>query len=110
MFSSVYRTIMDTQKIYIKHVMENLDEVQKLIRQVQEKLIESNLTAENRYWSVLVACTLTGIILAKRCGLVQYDTKSYLMGIERLKRNKRQVEHEYICRRDTQRLHTRTLE
>ena len=68
-------------KIYIKHVMENLDEVQKLIRQVQEKVdMKANLTAENRYWSVLVACTLTGIILAKRCGLVQYDTKSYFNG------------------------------
>ena len=82
-------------KVYIKHVMENLDEVRKLIRQVQEKVdMKANLTAENRYWSVLVACTLTGIILAKQCGLVQYDTKKlFQWAVERLQENKRQVEH-----------------
>ena len=90
-------------KIYIKHVMENLDEVQKLIRQVQEKVdMKANLTAENRYWSVLVACTLTGIILAKRCGLVQYDTKKlFQWAIERLKENKRQVEDMSISVEET---------
>ena len=90
-------------KIYIKHVMENLDEVQKLIRQVQEKVdMKANLTAENRYWSVLVACTLTGIILANRCGLVQYDTKKlFQWAIERLKENKRQVEDMSISVEET---------
>ena len=90
-------------KIYIKHVMENLDEVQKLIRQVQEKVdMKANLTAENRYWSVLVACTLTGIILAKRCGLVQYDTKKlFQWAVERLKENKRQVEDMSISVEET---------
>jgi len=90
-------------KVYIKHVMENLDEVQKLIRQVQEKVdAKANLTAENRYWSVLVACTLTGIILAKRCGLVQYDTKKlFQWAVERLKENKRQVEDMSISVEET---------
>ena len=90
-------------KVFIKHVMENLEEVQKLIRQVQEKVdMKAGLTAENRYWSVLVACTLTGIILAKRCGLVQYDTKKlFQWAIERLKENKRQVEDMSISVEET---------
>jgi hypothetical protein len=90
-------------KIYIKHIMENLEEVQKLIRQVQEKVdAKAGLTAENRYWSVLVACTLTGVILAKRCGLVQYDTKKlFQWAIERLKENKRQVEDMSISVEET---------
>jgi hypothetical protein len=90
-------------KVFIKHVMENLEEVQKLIRQVQEKVdAKAGLTAENRYWSVLVACTLTGVILAKRCGLVQYDTKKlFQWAIERLKENKRQVEDMSISVEET---------
>ena len=90
-------------KVFIKHVMENLEEVQKLIRQVQEKVdAKAGLTAENRYWSVLVACTLTGIILAKRCGLVQYDTKKlFQWAVERLKENKRQVEDMSISVEET---------
>ena len=90
-------------KVYIKHVMENMEEVQKLIRQVQEKVdLKAGLTAENRYWSVLVACTLTGIILAKRCGLVNYDTKKlFNWAIERLKENKSQVEDMSISVEET---------
>jgi len=83
--------------------MENMEEVQKLIRQVQEKVdLKAGLTAENRYWSVLVACTLTGIILAKRCGLINYDTKKlFNWAIERLKENKRQVEDMSISVEET---------
>tara|TARA_R100001460_G_scaffold48916_1_gene87124 strand:- start:6326 stop:9082 length:2757 start_codon:yes stop_codon:yes gene_type:complete len=90
-------------KVYIKHVMENLEEVQKLIRQVQEKVdARAGLTAENRYWSVLVACTLTGIMLAKRCGLVKYDVKKlFNWAVERLKENKRQVEDMSISVEET---------
>ncbi len=90
-------------KVYVKHVMENLEEVQKLIRQVQEKVdARAGLTAENRYWSVLVACTLTGIMLAKRCGLVKYDVKKlFTWAVERLKENKRQVEDMSISVEET---------
>jgi len=81
-------------KIYIRHIMENKEEVKKIIKQVQEKVdLKAGLTAENRFWSILVTCTLTGIILAKRCGLVNYDTKKlFNWAIDRLKENKRQVE------------------
>jgi hypothetical protein len=90
-------------KVYIKHIMENLEEVQKLLRQVQEKVdFKAGLTAENRYWSVLVACTLTGIMLAKRCGLINYDVKKLFdWSIERLKENKRQVEDMSISVEET---------
>ena len=83
--------------------MENLEEVQKLIRQVQEKVdLKAGLTAENRYWSVLVACTLTGIMLAKRCGLIDYDVKKLFdWSIERLRENKRQVEDMSISVEET---------
>ena len=81
-------------KIYIRHVMENKEEVKKVIKQVQEKVdLKAGLTAENRFWSILVTCTLSGLILAKRCGLIDYDIKKlFNWAIDRLKENKRQVE------------------
>ena len=61
---------------------------------MQEKVdAKAGLTAENRYWSVLVASTITGLMLAKKAGLVDYDVrKVFSWAIERLKENKRQVE------------------
>ena len=81
-------------KIYIRHVIENKEEVKKIIKQVQEKVdLKAGLTAENRFWSILVTCTLSGLILAKRCGLIDYDIKKlFNWAIDRLKENKRQVE------------------
>jgi hypothetical protein len=81
-------------KIYVQHIMNNLDEVKKLLSDVQARVdAKAGLTAENRYWSILVASTITGLMLAKRIGLVDYDIKKvFAWGIEKLKENKRQVE------------------
>ena len=81
-------------KIYVQHIMNNLDEVKKLLSDVQARVdAKAGLTAENRYWSILVASTITGLMLAKRVGLVDYDIKKvFAWGIEKLKENKRQVE------------------
>jgi hypothetical protein len=81
-------------KIYVQHIMNNLDEVKKLLSDVQARVdAKAGLTAENRYWSILVASTITGLMLAKRIGLIDYDIKKvFAWGIEKLKENKRQVE------------------
>ena len=81
-------------KIYVQHIMNNLDEVKKLLSDVQARVdAKAGLTAENRYWSILVASTITGLMLAKRVGLVDYDIKKvFAWAIEKLKENKRQVE------------------
>ena len=78
----------------MQHIMNNLDEVKKLLSDVQARVdAKAGLTAENRYWSILVASTITGLMLAKRIGLVDYDIKKvFAWGIEKLKENKRQVE------------------
>ena len=80
-------------KIYIQYLMNNLEDAKKLLAQVQGRVDEkANLTAENRFWSVLVAATITGLILAKRAGLIDFDTKKttkWAMG--QLAENKRQV-------------------
>ena len=63
-------------KIYIQFIINNLDEVKALLQRVQIKIDkEANLTSENRFWSAGVAATLTGLIIAKRLGLVNYNMK-----------------------------------
>ena len=81
-------------KEYVQYVMNNVEDAKTLLTKVQNRVDkEAGLTAENRYWSVLVACTITGLILAKRAGLVDYDAgKIFAWAVARLKENKRQVE------------------
>ena len=74
--------------------MDHLEDAKKLLAQVQARVDEkANLTAENRFWSMLVAATITGLILAKRAGLIDFDTKkTFSWALEQLTENKRQVE------------------
>jgi hypothetical protein len=90
-------------KVYIQHVMNNLDEIKKLLIEVQTKVDKAaGLKAENRFWSILVSCTLTGILLANRLGLVKYDTKKvFAWAIGLLKTNKNQVEDMSISVQET---------
>lgn len=81
-------------KVYIQYLMDHLEDAKKLLAQVQARVDEkANLTAENRFWSMLVAATITGLILAKRAGLIDFDTKkTFSWALEQLTENKRQVE------------------
>ena len=90
-------------KVYIKYVLNNLDEVKKLLNQIQRRVDEkAGLTAENRFWSVLVACTMTGLVIAKHLDLIKYDTKKIFdWAIKCLKENKRQVEDMSISVEET---------
>jgi hypothetical protein len=54
--------------------------------------IQAGLKAENRFWSALVAASMTGVILANRLGLVDYDPKKvFKWAIDRLKESKNEV-------------------
>tara|TARA_R100000995_G_scaffold84578_1_gene63736 strand:- start:1256 stop:2122 length:867 start_codon:yes stop_codon:yes gene_type:complete len=78
---------------YIKYIINNTEEVQKLLEKVQVRVdTTAGLTAENRFWSALVAATMTGLILANRLGFVNYDTKKvFSWAVQRLKDNKNEV-------------------
>jgi hypothetical protein len=80
-------------RVYIKYVLSNLEEVQKLLQKVQVRVdTQAGLKAENRFWSALVAASITGVIIANRLGLVDYDPKKvFNWAIERLKENKNEV-------------------
>ena len=76
-------------KIYLKSILNDIEGVKKLLKEVQIKIdTTAGLTAKNRFWSALTACSLTGIILAKKAGLVDYNIKNlFKWTITQLKRN-----------------------
>lgn len=58
---------------YLQYIMNDLESTKNLANSVQQKLdIESNLTAENRFWSAMVSRTITGLMLAKRAELIDW--------------------------------------
>ena len=75
---------------FTRAVMGNITGVKKLLGEVQQRVdSKAGLTAENRFWSVLVSHSLSGIILAKRMGLVDYDVnKLFNWSMEQLEYNK----------------------
>ena len=59
--------------IYLQYVMNNLEACKALAVAVQQKLDkEANLTAENRFWSVLVSRDIAGLMIAKKAGLLDW--------------------------------------
>jgi hypothetical protein len=61
--------------VFIQYVMNNLDMCTKLADEVQSRIDTlAKLSAENRFWSVLTSRTIAGAIIAKRAGLINFDT------------------------------------
>ena len=88
---------------YIKYIINNKEEVTKVLKTVQQKVdIAAGLTAQNRFWSILVASTITGLIFAKKVGLIDFDVrKVFSWAIDCVKDNKRQVEDMSISVEET---------
>ena len=74
--------------------MKNLEGVKALLTKIQGKVdSQAKLTAENRFWSVGVATTITGLMIAKRIGLVDYDVNAvFRWAVGQLNENKRGVD------------------
>ena len=62
--------------VFVQYVMNNLDDVREICKQTK-KLVdeEGELSQENRFWSAHIAASIAGLIIAKRAGLVTWDTK-----------------------------------
>ena len=59
---------------YVQWVMQNRDEVRAIVQKTKARWDEAaNLGPENRFWANGNAVILTGLIIAKRLGLVKYD-------------------------------------
>lgn len=79
--------------LFVQYVMNNADTVQDMLAKVQARVdAAAGLTAENRFWSVYVATTLTALIICNRIGLLQYDSKAlFKWAIRLLVQNKESV-------------------
>lgn len=59
--------------VYVQYIMNNLEDAKLLANAVQKKIdIRAALSAENRFWSTLVSRSITGLMLAKRVGLIDW--------------------------------------
>ena len=78
---------------FVQYVINNLDEVKKLLSAVQKRIDKrAVLTSENRFWSAGAACSITALILCRRIGLLSYDPNKVCAWIVTvLKRNKNAV-------------------
>ena len=62
--------------IFVQYVMNHLDAVLQLTDAVQAKIDRAaGLTAENRFWSALVSRTITGLMVSKKAGLLDWKVE-----------------------------------
>ena len=63
--------------IFIQWVMQNLAQTRQLVHDTQIRIDKAaGLTAENRFWSAGAATTLAGALIAKKLGLIDYNTEA----------------------------------
>jgi hypothetical protein len=59
---------------FLQYVMSNLEAVKELANTTQQRIDKAaGLTAENRFWSALVSRTITGLLVAKKAGLIDWQ-------------------------------------
>ena len=65
--------------IFIKAILKDIPATKTLMAKVRKKIEQRfNLTPENRFWSAHITCTITGAIIAKNLGLIDYDIDGLL--------------------------------
>ena len=62
--------------IYARWLVGNKEEAVQTMRAIQAKIDkELKLTQRERFWSAVVACNITGGLIARNLGLIDYDMK-----------------------------------
>jgi len=65
--------------VYIQYLLNHFGDILPTIEEVQKKIdVAANLKAENRFWSSQVACVVSGLLFAKRAGLIDFDLKALM--------------------------------
>lgn len=63
--------------IYAQYLVNELEEATSCLRAVQERIDrEMKLTSRERFWSAVIACNLTGGLIARNLGLIDYDMRA----------------------------------
>jgi hypothetical protein len=77
MFNPMYENYGVAGEIFIRYVISNLPEVQRLLSSVQRKLDKAaGFTQRERYWSATAACSITSGIITKKLGLHDIDVSA----------------------------------
>lgn len=59
--------------IYLQYVMNNLENVIEVVKTTQKKIdTASGMKAEHRFWSVAISHAITGLMVAKKAGLLDW--------------------------------------
>jgi len=72
--------------IYCGYLLNNLEEVKSSMFSIQEKIDkEMHLTNRERFWSAVIACNITGGLIARNLGLHDFDMRAiYLWATEQM--------------------------
>lgn len=63
--------------VYAEWLINNLEEAKSTLQAIQAKIDkELKLTSRERFWSAVLACNITGGLIAKNLGLIDYDMKA----------------------------------
>jgi hypothetical protein len=86
MFNPMYENYGVAGEIFIRYVIANLPEVQRLLSAIQRKFDKAaGFTQRERFWSATAACALTSGIIAKKLGLHDIDVAAvYKWAVETL--------------------------
>ena len=80
---------------YVQYIMRNRDEIRVLLEKVKENVDRiGQLDTTNRFWSAHITATITGLMVAKRAELINFDTKKVFKWVIEtlLPQNKRNTE------------------
>jgi hypothetical protein len=63
-------------EVYLQWLVNNLEEAKDLLMKVQARLDKQlQVTQKERFWSATAACNITGGLIAKNLGLIDFDMK-----------------------------------
>lgn len=84
--------------IFLQYVMNNVDDVKKLLSKVQAKIDgEVGLSSQNRFWSSQSALIITGLYVAKHLKLVNYDVKALMTWVIGFLKNYKLEEQQLVA-------------
>jgi hypothetical protein len=62
--------------VFVQYMLNNVEGCKDVLAYVRKKIDEAaNLQADERFWSSMCACTIAGVIIARKAGLINYDVK-----------------------------------
>lgn len=81
--------------IFIQYVMTNLEAVKQLANTTQQRIdASSQLSAENRFWSALVSRTISGLLVAKKADLIDWQIAPIVAWVNEVMRRAQNIVQE----------------